>query len=214
MGAAAMKGTGSTQASTGVTALGGGGGGGGGAGDLASVLANLAAAVKSLAAVVANMGGNKVAGVEGGPATGGQYVAPVVLAPVATTKSEDSDFEARVLQLINQERAKYGVGALTYNASLDRAAEGHAGQMATVHAMAHDGIGDGDPGERIRAQGFGNAWGENVAVGQTSPEQVVAEWMASPGHKRNILDPNFRQSGISQLVDSTGRVYWAQEFGA
>jgi uncharacterized protein YkwD len=127
---------------------------------------------------------------------------------------EDHAYEARVLQLVNAERAKYGLGALVYDRQLDRAAEGHNAQQAATRTMSHDAIGDGDPGSRIAATGFRKAWGENVAAGQTSPEQVVAEWMASPGHRRNILDADFRRMGVSYSTSADGRAFWAQEFGA
>lgn len=128
--------------------------------------------------------------------------------------AEDSTYELRVLQLVNGERAKAGLGALGYDRRLDQAAEGHNRQQAATRTMSHDAIGDGDPGSRIRAAGFTGAWGENVAAGQLSPEQVVAEWMASPGHRRNIMDPAFNRLGVSYAVGGDGRTYWAQEFGA
>jgi uncharacterized protein YkwD len=103
---------------------------------------------------------------------------------------------------------------VSYNGALDNAAEKHASHMSIVGKMAHDGIGDGDPGERIRGEGWRKAWGETVATGQTSPEQVVREWMNSPDHRRNILDPNFRSMGVGYVTSSSGRSYWAQEFGA
>ncbi|MCW2926310.1 MAG: hypothetical protein JWM86_278 [Thermoleophilia bacterium] len=127
---------------------------------------------------------------------------------------EDHPWEQRVLELVNAERAKAGLVALAYDAQLDAAAEGHTARQAAVGVMAHDGIGDGDPGSRIRATGFTRAWGENVATGQLSPEQVVAEWMASPGHRRNIMDPDFRRLGVSAGQSTTGRTYWSQSFGA
>ena len=215
-----------TQAGTGAALLGGGGG------DLASVLAGLSAAIKSLADLVSKMNvsggggkaggcdmpgmGNGVMGVQGTAATTAQYVAPVQVRAVAASNAtgEDDAFEQEVLTLINKERAKAGLAGVTYNPMLDNAAEKHASHMGIVRKMAHDGIGDGDPGERIRAEGFGKSWGENVAVGQTSAAQVVAEWMASPGHRRNILDPNYKQMGVGLVTGSDGRNYWAQEFGA
>lgn len=136
----------------------------------------------------------------GGPAVGGTR--------------EDNAWEQRVTDLINAERAKVGLGALRYSGQLDAAAEGHDLMQAATGTMAHEGLGDADPGSRIRAQGFSSAWGENVATGQTSPEQVVAEWMASPGHRRNILDPAFTQLGVAFTTGLDGRTYWAQSFGA
>jgi uncharacterized protein YkwD len=128
--------------------------------------------------------------------------------------AEDSSYEQRVLQLVNGERARAGLGALGYDRRLDQAAERHNQQQAATRTMAHEGIGDGDPGSRIRAAGFTGAWGENVAAGQLTPEQVVAEWMASPGHRRNILDPTYSRLGVSYNTSSDGRTYWAQSFGA
>jgi uncharacterized protein YkwD len=129
-------------------------------------------------------------------------------------RSEDNAYEQRVLELVNAERAKAGLQPLTYQRQLDQASEGHARHMAVVGQMAHEGIGDGDPGSRILATGFDDSWGENVATGQLSPEQVVAEWMASPGHRRNIMDPTYRFLGVSYEVAQNGRTYWAQSFGA
>lgn len=222
------------ECGTGVKGAMGGGDAGAGAaalagaavpGSLASALEAVTTAVKALADAVQKMGVSggggmqgcggkgKVAGVQGGPASRQEFVARTQ----STTRAggrEDDAFEQRVLELINQERAKAGLSPVTYNGTLDNAAEKHAHHMSIVNRMAHDGIGDGTPGERIRAEGFRKAWGENVATGQTSPEQVVREWMNSPTHRRNILDPSFSQMGVGQTVASNGRTYWAQEFGA
>jgi uncharacterized protein YkwD len=127
--------------------------------------------------------------------------------------AEDHQFEQRVLDLVNAERAKYGAQPLAYDRQLDLASERHNQVQAATGRMAHDGIGDGTPRDRIRATGFTGAWGENVATGQLSPEQVVAEWMASPGHRRNILDPTYDRLGVSYTVASNGRTFWAQSFG-
>lgn len=212
------KGGGPETAVAGAKAIGGGA-------DLTSALAALSEAIKGLADLVSKMnvsgGGGaggcgshgKVAGVQGQAASKQQFVAKAA-SKTATGSKEDHAFEQRVLELINVERAKAGLKPVRYSGTLDNAAEKHADHMAIVGKMAHDGIGDGDPGERIRAEGFRKAWGENVATGQTSPEQVVREWMASPGHRRNILDPNYQQMGVAYVTAANGRSYWAQEFGA
>ena len=154
------------------------------------------------------------------PAT---YVAPATTtasttAPtrVAAARSsyEDHPFEQRVLDLVNQVRASYGLRPVTWNAALDSEAEAHVAHMSRVDRMAHDSIGDGDPGQRMRAHGWTRAWGENVAVGQTTPEQVVREWLASPGHRANILNPNFSYLSVAYGTNAAGRPYWGQAFGA
>ncbi len=212
--------TGGGDAGAGAAALGGGS-------DLSSILKSLSEAVKALAEAVSKMNvsggggsmagcnmGGKVAGVQGEAATKKQYVARTPQAVASSRKDEDDAFEQRVLELINVERQKAGLAPVSYNATLDSAAEKHAAHMAAVRRMAHDGIGDGDPGARARAEGWRKSWGENVATGQTSPEQVVREWMNSPTHRRNIMDPNFRNMGVGLTMGADGRSYWAQEFGA
>lgn len=165
-----------------------------------------------------------VAGVQGAAATQAQRDAALKLQAEAnasaanaqaanTATGEDDSIEAEVARLINVERTSRGLAPVTYNPQLDTAAEKHASHMSNVRKMAHDGIGDGDPGERIRATGFTKAWGENVAMGQTSAAQVVREWMASPKHRENILDPNFRQMGVGFTQEAGGRTFFAQEFG-
>ena len=197
---------------------------GGGGTSLQAALDSLAAAVKSLAEAVQKMQvsggggsgcgmGTQVAGVRGRAATRREEVAKAA-STVRTATDEDHAVEQRVLELINAERAKAGLAPVSYNGILDSAAEKHASHMSRVGRMAHDSIGDGDPGQRARAEGWRRAWGENVATGQTSPEQVVREWMNSPTHRRNIMDPDFRSMGVGYVTAANGRSYWAQEFGA
>ncbi len=139
---------------------------------------------------------------------------PATSVAAARSSYEDHPFEQRVLDLVNQVRASYGLGPLAWNAALDSEAEAHVVHMSRVDRMAHDSIGDGTPAQRMRAHGWTRAWGENVAVGQTSPEQVVREWMASPGHRANILNPNFSYLSVAYGTNAHGRPYWGQAFGA
>ncbi|MCW2955445.1 MAG: SCP-like extracellular [Thermoleophilia bacterium] len=135
-------------------------------------------------------------------------------APFASRTTEDGVLEADVLKLVNAERAKEGLKPLTYSGVLDAAAEAHNDQQRAVGAMAHEGIGDGTPGSRVNLAGWKQAWGENVAVGQATAAQVVREWMASPTHRSNIMDPNFTKLGVAYATDAGGRPFWAQSFGA
>lgn len=148
-----------------------------------------------------------------------QHVLPVtqVTAPAQAVEApvaNEDPFEQRVVDLVNQLRAGYGLSPLGFDARLDVGAERHTAHMAIVGRMAHDGIGDGTPQERMLAAGWNGAWGENAAVGQTTPEQVVAEWMASPGHRANILNPNFALLAVGYGTSPDGRPYWTQSFGA
>ncbi|WP_328940712.1 CAP domain-containing protein [Streptomyces sp. NBC_00250] len=125
-------------------------------------------------------------------------------------KSSTAD---QVIALVNAERAKAGCGPLTANATLTRAAQGHSDDMAARDFFDHTNP-DGDgPGERVTDAGYPwSTYGENIAMGQSSPESVMDSWMNSPGHRANILNCSFKEIGIG--IHSEGGPYWTQVFGA
>ncbi len=131
----------------------------------------------------------------------------------SVTTYEDNTYEQRVVELVNEIRGQYGLPTLAYDARLDQGAEAHTAHQAAVGRMAHEGIGDGTPQDRMLVAGWNWAWGENAAVGQTAPEQVVREWMASPGHRANILNGDFRFLSVGYAISADGRPYWTQSFG-
>ena len=126
----------------------------------------------------------------------------------------------RVVELTNIERAKVGLQPLTLNLQLANAAQDHSRSMAQDDFFSHTGADGSTVGSRVQDNGYqyANA-GENIAVGQTTAEQVVASWMNSPGHRANILNENYTEIGIGYeyLADDTGSVnynhYWTQVFG-
>lgn len=122
-----------------------------------------------------------------------------------------SDALAQVVTLVNSERGKVGCSPLTLNAKLSKAAQDHSADMASHQNMSHTGSDGSDPGQRITAAGYTwSAYGENVAYGYSTPEQVMAGWMSSPGHKRNILDCGFKEIGVGLAQPGS---YWTQDFG-
>ncbi|MFJ4691833.1 CAP domain-containing protein [Streptomyces sp. NPDC088766] len=136
---------------------------------------------------------------------------PAATAPAAGTATPASAAVARVVALVNSERAKAGCSPVTLNAKLSQAAQAHSADMASHRTMSHTGSDGSDPGQRITRAGYlWSTYGENVAYGYSTPEQVMAGWMASAGHKRNILDCGFREIGVG--VAQPGD-YWTQDFG-
>ncbi|MGW2693133.1 CAP domain-containing protein [Streptomyces sp. NPDC001296] len=130
-------------------------------------------------------------------------------APAATATA--SGVTARVVQLVNAERAKVGCSALTVNATLTKVAQAHSDDMAAHQNMSHTGSDGSSPGGRISQAGYSwRTYGENVAYGYATPEQVMAGWMASPGHKANILDCDFKEIGVGLAQPNS---YWTQDFG-
>jgi serralysin len=133
---------------------------------------------------------------------------------------DNLDFVNRVVGLTNLERSKFGLAPLSFDSQLNRSAQLHSVDMALNDYFAHDGLNGSTSRSRIRAAGYQD-WtsGENIAAGQTTPEQVVQAWMNSPGHRANILNSNFQSIGIGYyfLAQDTGNFnyyhYWTQNFG-
>ncbi len=132
--------------------------------------------------------------------------------------SSSVNYVDRVLALSNIERREHGLVPLTFDSQLSSAAQRHSSHMARDDFFAHTGS-DGDPFSRIRATGYQySSAAENIAAGQQAPEAVVTAWMNSPGHRANILNPNYTEIGIGYfyLQNDTGNVnnhsYWTQTF--
>lgn len=109
-----------------------------------------------------------------------------------------------ILCLINRERLNAGERALVAAPSLSAAAQRHSEDMGLHDYFEHVGPHGDTPSARMRASGYLNGAqgfevGENIAFGTGSlatPRAIVAGWMASPGHRANILDPGFRDTGV------------------
>jgi uncharacterized protein YkwD len=108
--------------------------------------------------------------------------------------------KAATLCLINAQRAKHGLQPLTENALLQRAAELHSLDMAKRKFFEHQNPDGVQPDARIVRQGYPPILvGENLAWGETDkspPAMIVSLWMKSPGHRANILEPDYREIGI------------------
>lgn len=124
---------------------------------------------------------------------------------------------AGILAEVNAQRKKAGVPPLGANALLDRAAQRHAEDMLARGYFAHESPARKTVRERAREAGYDwRAVGENIAEGQFTVDEVMRTWMDSPGHRRNILDPDFRELGVGLALGRSGsgyRVLWAQAFG-
>lgn len=106
--------------------------------------------------------------------------------------------------LLNAERRARGLGSLASDARLRRAATGHSGDMVARRYFAHRSSNGADVSTRARAAGWtpsNRAWivGENLGWGTgslASPKKIVAAWMASPGHRANVLRRSFDEVGV------------------
>jgi len=144
-------------------------------------------------------------------------------APVSRASS--TDVRGRVVELVNAARStgrKCGserfaaVPPLSASRQLNDSAAAHARDMARKDYFDHRGSDGSQPKDRVLRAGYQpRISGENIALGPESAEEVVAGWLASPGHCANIMDPRFRDIGIGIATGrGRGKTYWVQTFGA
>ena len=141
-----------------------------------------------------------------------------VASPPAPTPAPTSDaaaWQSDMLGRINALRSSVGAAPLALCAPITRAAQGYADAMAASRRFDHVGADGSQPWDRMRAEGY--RWSrasENIAKGQPDVAAVMAAWIASPGHYRNLVDPAVRHVGLGLTLDGAGTHWWVQEFGA
>lgn len=140
---------------------------------------------------------------------------PPQTAPTAPqAQSATTNTVAQVVALVNKERAAAGCGPLTENAQLEQAAQAHSDDMAARSFFEHTNPDGADPGQRITAAGYHwSTYGENIAEGQQTPQEVMDSWMNSSGHRANILNCSFKEIGVG-VHRGSGGPWWTQDFGA
>ncbi|MDF2948409.1 MAG: putative Calcium-chelating exported protein [Sedimentibacter sp.] len=122
-------------------------------------------------------------------------------------------FEEKVAQLVNIEREKNGLQPLTFDSSISNVARTKSKDMADNNYFAHQSPTYGSAGDMLSNFGIKwSAWGENIASGQDTPEEVVNAWMNSEGHRANILSQNFGKIGVGYVTNTSGTPYWTQLF--
>ena len=118
--------------------------------------------------------------------------------------------EQEVVRLVNAERAKHGLAALTEDWELSRVARYKSQDMHDNRYFAHNSPTYGTPFRMIRAFGLSyRTAGENIAMGYAAPAAVVAGWMNSEGHRANILSSAYTKIGVGYVADGH---YWTQQF--
>ncbi|WP_299730147.1 CAP domain-containing protein [uncultured Tateyamaria sp.] len=104
-----------------------------------------------------------------------------------------------ILAAVNAERASQGRAALVYDTRLEAAARAHGQDMAARGFFSHTGSDGSDIGDRLRRAGYAFCFGaENIAAGQRNLSDVMASWMGSRGHRKNILHRKARAVGVAR----------------
>ncbi|MFF2997064.1 CAP domain-containing protein [Streptomyces sp. NPDC057950] len=119
-----------------------------------------------------------------------------------------------VVALTNAERAGEGLPPLLADTPLTVAAQAHSDDMVARAFYSHTSPDGSRPWDRAAAAGSARRTiGENIACGQRSAAEVVSGWMNSPGHRANILKPDFTRIGVGLAGGGDAGTYWTQLFG-
>jgi uncharacterized protein YkwD len=122
--------------------------------------------------------------------------------------------QTQVVKLSNTARVKAGCKALPVNDKLLWAARGHSKHQAKTKTMTHTGTGGSTFITRAQKAGYHAARSENVAYGYRSADKVVNAWLASPGHRKNLLDCRAKTFAVGVVYASNGAPYYTQVFGS
>ncbi len=149
-------------------------------------------------------GGTTGGGTTGGGTTGGGTTA-------AGSAAMSSD-EARILQLVNAERAKTGAKALSSNGDCTKLARMKSQDMVDKNYFSHQSPTYGSPFDMLKSNKVSYMYaGENIAMNQ-SADAAFKAWMNSEGHKKNILNPNFTELGVGIAPKGNGSSIYTQLF--
>lgn len=158
-------------------------------------------------------------------ADGGTAVAAATSTAAADRSCGIANFEQEILSRLNAARAASrmcgttfykAAGAVAWNGKLADAAAGHAQDMAANNYFSHTSQDGRSFSQRITAAGYSwSAAGENIAAGQSTPEQVVNAWLQSQGHCENIMNGSYTETGVACVKSdaSTYKTYWVMELG-
>jgi uncharacterized protein YkwD len=143
--------------------------------------------------------------------------APALASPTVIA-SENAAFVDQVVEFINAVRRQEGLEPLSPAPSLREAAQRQARVMAESGSLSHTAPDGSTVAERVQAAGYTGwtALGEVIAAGPTSPEDVVAEWLASPEHRARLLDPAYKElgAGYYYLSDTIYGHWWVVDLAA
>jgi hypothetical protein len=132
-------------------------------------------------------------------------IIPVCCSPTSSEKALIDE----VFVLLNEHRGANGIGPLSYDNALESAIQGHCIHMSIHSFFSHTAPESAVSSPWTRASMCGtSANAENIAMGQSSPEDVMQSWLNSPGHSANMLNGDLHRVGIG-YADG----YWGQIVG-
>ena len=127
----------------------------------------------------------------------GVFVAADLQAMDATPADlEWHEVEVKLIERTNAARIRNGLPALQMSAALMKSARAHTAWMCNSNTLVHTT----------------QPVAENIAMGQHSVDQAIADWLNSPGHRANLLSANYSKIGVAAYRSKYGTIYWCQQF--
>jgi len=145
-------------------------------------------------------------------------LAVVATAPFLPPGDRGESTAESIRAATNSVRVRSNLPALTSDPGLQRAALAYAEELALGALLQHQGLDGSTLVTRAEEAGY-HGWlvlGENLAMGQGAPAayEVVAAWLASPGHRANLLSDEARETGAGCYLEGGGGRFWCvQLFG-
>ena len=135
--------------------------------------------------------------------------------PASCNYTSSSSYLNEIATLINSARAENGLSALTVNAQLGAAAQGHSADMACHGFLGHTGSDASSVHERIAAAGYSASYSEEIIYGSGYPQTAFEWWMNDQIHRDAILNPNAVDMGVGYAykADTAHGGYYTVDFG-
>lgn len=148
----------------------------------------------------------------------------LLLLPATAPALTPTSTEKQVINLINKERTKRGLAKVKFKSSLTSAARSHSTEMAKRKKLTHYSANGWSVAKRLRKKGYTSSgcsyWcvAENIARAKkgtlaATPTAIVAKWMGSSAHRKNILKSTFRDVGVGIRTCSNGYWYYTVDLG-
>ena len=137
----------------------------------------------------------------------------LMIASPASAATATTTLETQIVGYTNWQRKAHGCGPVRIDNRLTLAARGHSYHMARTGRFSHTGFGGSSFGYRITYKGYTAPLSENIAWGYRDAATTVRAWMASPGHRKNILNCKAKAVGVGVVYNTRGQAYYTQDFG-
>ncbi|NUI80470.1 CAP domain-containing protein [Staphylococcus sp. 51-48] len=131
----------------------------------------------------------------------------------APSSTLEQSFEYQNYDLVNAERKQHGLNTLSYAKDVSNTARKHSEDMVKQNYFDHNNLDGASPFDRLKADNIDfNAAGENLAYGQQNSIFAHEGLMNSLGHRKNILNSNFKTLGVGVDFNDERQPYWTENY--